>query len=115
MSAVVDRARVAANGLPNPEAAHAAYSRFAIPAQEQTKQQVEVTKQAEQVTKQAEEATKRFKYRTVAYPPVLAVGVLCMALTTNGSAEWIALALVGVLGTVEGVQFLDGWLSQKGK
>lgn len=76
-------------------------NQFAIPAQEATKQSVE--------------ETRRFKYRAFMYPPVLTVSVIAMAVTQNGSAKWIACATIAVMGSVEGVQFLDRWLARRNK
>jgi energy-converting hydrogenase Eha subunit A len=73
-------------------------NQFAIPAQEETKRSVE--------------DTKRFKIRALFYSPIVAIGIVAMALQPT-SAQWIALALVGVLGTIEGVQAIEKMLSKK--
>lgn len=87
----------------DPEAAAAmieAWNQYAIPAQEETKRAIE--------------ETTRFRYRAVAYPIVLAIGIIAMTIQPI-SAEWIALALVGVLGSVEGVQLVDRILTKRSK
>ncbi len=85
-------------------------NQFAIPAQEATKQAIEKTKRAE-------EETKRFKLRVIAYPPVLAIGIIAMVIARDQPpvCMWIALAMIGVLGSVEGVQALDRYFSMEKK
>jgi hypothetical protein len=76
-----------------------AENQYAIPAQEETKRAVE--------------ETKRFKWRAAIYAPTVLGGIYAMKSCPPTNAQWIAIAIIGVLGTVEGVQALDRYLSNR--
>ena len=70
---------------------------------------------SEEKTKQSIEETTRFRYRAISYPTVLAFGIWAMNTNTNGSSKYIAAATIGVLGTLEGVQLLNNWITRSKK
>jgi hypothetical protein len=75
-------------------------NQYAIPAQEETKR--------------AQEETKRFRFRAAIYAPTMIVAIITMARCPAENAKWIALAVICVLGTVEGAQAFERWISKKG-
>jgi hypothetical protein len=74
-------------------------NQYAIPAQEETKRSIE--------------ETRRFKWRAAIYAPTVLGGIYAMKSCPAENAQWIAIAIVGVLSTVEGAQALDKYLSKR--